>query len=87
MLGAGVWVKLVDAGTSGQTDPNSLPFPDLTSRPGFVAEFRAGGTRAPIASRDVDTLRFALMLVVFRMQPIAPPGRFEPIISPESIRR
>ena len=57
MLGAEVWVKLVDADQPTPTDPNSLSFLTMTTRPSFRAEFMAGdgGKTAVYMTRWVNT--------------------------------
>ena len=42
VLGAEVWVQLVDADQPTPTDPNALSFLTMTTRPSFRAEFKAG---------------------------------------------
>jgi hypothetical protein len=42
VLGAEVWVKLLDADRPMPTDPNALLILPLTTRPSFLAEFKAG---------------------------------------------
>ncbi|MFN5959038.1 MAG: hypothetical protein ACK462_13995 [Planctomyces sp.] len=42
MLGAEVWVKLVDADSPAPTDPAALTFLTMTTKPSFRAEFKAG---------------------------------------------
>ena len=57
VLGAEVWVKLVDAGQPTPTDPNALSFLTMTTRPSFRAEFKAGdgGKTAVYMTRWVNT--------------------------------
>ncbi len=42
MLGAEVWVKLVDADSPAPTGPAALTSLTMTTRPSFRAEFKAG---------------------------------------------
>jgi len=42
VLGAEVWVKLVDADSPAPTDPAALTFLTMTTKPSFRAEFKAG---------------------------------------------
>lgn len=57
VLGAEVWVKLVDADTPTPTDPSVLSFLTMTTRPSFRAEFKAGdgGKTAVYMTRWVNT--------------------------------
>ncbi len=61
VLGAEVWVKLVDADQLTATDPNALSFLTMTTRPCFRAphedEFKAGdgGKAAVYMTRWVNT--------------------------------
>jgi hypothetical protein len=57
VLGAEVWVALVDADTPPPTDPAALSFLSMTTRPGVVAEFRSGdgGKTAVYMTRWVNT--------------------------------
>ncbi|MFN0133007.1 MAG: hypothetical protein ACKVW3_10855 [Phycisphaerales bacterium] len=65
VLGAEVWVKLVDADTPAPTDPAALTFLTMTTKPSFRAEFKAGevgpnflcaGGAAVSMARRVNTL-------------------------------
>jgi hypothetical protein len=42
VLGAEVWVKLIDAGQPAPTDPNALAFLTMATKPTIRADFRAG---------------------------------------------
>jgi len=42
VLGAEVWVKLVDADSRAPTDPAALTFLTMTTKPSFRAKFEAG---------------------------------------------
>ena len=57
VLGAEVWVKLVDADAPAPTDPAALTFLTMTTKPSFRAEFKAGdgGKTAVYMSRWVNT--------------------------------
>ena len=57
VLGAEVWVKLVDADTPAPTDPAALTFLTMTTKPSFRAEFKAGegGKTAVYMARWVNT--------------------------------
>ncbi len=57
VLGAEVWVKLVDADQPAPTDPAALTFLTMTTRPSFRAEFKAGegGKTAVYMARWVST--------------------------------
>jgi hypothetical protein len=60
VLGAEVWVKLVDADTSAPTDPAALTFLTTTTRPSFRAAFKVGeggdmGGAAVCMARWVNT--------------------------------
>ena len=57
VLGAEVWVKLVDAGAPAPTDPAALTFLTMTTKPSFRAEFKAGegGKTAVYMARWVNT--------------------------------
>jgi hypothetical protein len=57
VLGAEVWVKLVDADSPAPTDPAALTFLTMTTRPSFRAEFKAGegGKTAVYMARWVNT--------------------------------
>ncbi len=57
VLGAEVWVKLVDAGQPAPTDPAVLSFLTLTTRPTVRTEFKAmdGGKTAVYMLRWVNT--------------------------------
>jgi hypothetical protein len=57
VLGAEVWVKLVDADQPAPTDPAALTFLTMTTRPSFRAEFKAGegGKTAVYMARWVNT--------------------------------
>lgn len=57
VLGAEVWVKLVDADTPAPTDPAALEFLTLTTRPSFRADFKPGegGKTAVYMARWVNT--------------------------------
>lgn len=57
VLGAEVWVKLVDADAPAPTDPAALTFLTMTTRPSFRAEFKAGegGKTAVYMARWVNT--------------------------------
>jgi hypothetical protein len=57
VLGAEVWVKLVDADTPAPSDPAALTFLTMTTRPSFRAEFKAGegGKTAVSMARWVNT--------------------------------
>ncbi len=57
VLGAEVWVKLVDADTPAPTDPAALTFLTMTTKPIFRAEFKAGegGKTAVYMARWVNT--------------------------------
>jgi len=56
-LGAGVWVKLVDAVSPALTDPAVLTFLTMTTKPSFCAEFKAGegGKAAVSMARWINT--------------------------------
>lgn len=57
VTGAEVWVKLVDAGAPAPTDPSTLSFLTLTTRPTLRTDFRAedGGKTAVYMLRWVNT--------------------------------
>ena len=57
VLGAEVWVKLVDADAPTPTDPAALTFLTMTTKPSFRAEFKAGegGKTAVYMARWVNT--------------------------------
>ena len=57
VLGAEVWVKLVDADQPAPTDPTALTFLTMTTKPSFRAEFKAGegGKTAVSMARWVNT--------------------------------
>jgi len=57
VLGAEVWVKLVDADSPAPTDPAALTFLTMTTKPSFRAEFKAGegGKTAVYMARWVNT--------------------------------
>ena len=57
VLGAEVWVKLVDADQPAPTDPAELTFLTMTTKPSFRAEFKAGegGKTAVYMARWVNT--------------------------------
>ena len=57
VLGAEVWVKLVDADQPAPTDPTALTFLTMTTKPSFRAEFKAGegGKTAVYMARWVNT--------------------------------
>ena len=57
VLGAEVWVKLVDADQPTPTDPAALTFLTMTTKPSFRAEFKAGegGKTAVYMARWVNT--------------------------------
>lgn len=57
VLGAEVWVKLVDADAPTPTDPAALTFLTMTTKPSFRAEFKAGegGKTAVYMARWVST--------------------------------
>jgi hypothetical protein len=57
VLGAEVWVKLVDAESPAPTDPAALTFLTMTTKPSFRAEFKAGegGKTAVYMARWVNT--------------------------------
>lgn len=57
VLGAEVWVKLVDADRPAPTDPAALTFLTMTTKPSFRAEFKAGegGKTAVYMARWVNT--------------------------------
>jgi len=57
VLGAEVWVKLVDADQPAPTDPAALTFLTMTTKPSFRAEFKAGegGKTAVYMARWVNT--------------------------------
>ena len=57
VLGAEVWVKLVDADAPAPTDPAALTFLTMTTKPSFRAEFKAGegGKTAVYMARWVNT--------------------------------
>ena len=57
VLGAEVWVKLVDADQPAPTGPAALSFLTMTTRPSFRAEFKAGkgGKTAVSMIRWVNT--------------------------------
>jgi hypothetical protein len=57
VLGAEVWVKLVDADQPAPTDPAALTFLTMTTRPSFRAEFKAGegGKTAVYMARWINT--------------------------------
>jgi hypothetical protein len=57
VLGAEVWVKLVDADASAPTDPAALTFLTMTTKPSFRADFKAGegGKTAVYMARWVNT--------------------------------
>jgi hypothetical protein len=60
VLGAEVWVKLVDADQPAPTDPAALTFLTMTTRPpptSFRAEFKSGdgGKTAVYMARWVNT--------------------------------
>jgi hypothetical protein len=57
VLGAEVWVKLVDADQPAPTDPAALTFLTMTTNPSFRAEFKAGegGKTAVYMARWVNT--------------------------------
>ena len=57
VLGAEVWVKLVDADSPAPTDPAALTFLTMTTKPSFRAEFKAGegGKTAVYMARWVCT--------------------------------
>jgi hypothetical protein len=57
VLGAEVWVKLVDPGTPAPTDPALLSFLTMATKPSVIAEYRAanGGKTAVYMLRWVNT--------------------------------
>lgn len=57
VLGAEVWVKLVDADQPAPTDPAALTFLTMTTKPSFRAEFKAGqgGKTAVYMARWINT--------------------------------
>ncbi|MCC6321208.1 MAG: hypothetical protein IT438_07210 [Phycisphaerales bacterium] len=57
VLGAEVWVKLVDAGQPAPTNPAALAFLTMATRPSVTAEYRAegGGKTAVSMLRWVST--------------------------------
>ena len=57
VLGAEVWVKLVDPGTPAPTDPAALAFLTMATKPSVVTEYRAadGGKTAVYMLRWVNT--------------------------------
>ena len=57
VLGAEVWVKLVDADQPAPTGPAALSFLSMTTRPSFRAEFKAGegGKTAVSMTRWINT--------------------------------
>ena len=57
VLGAEVWVKLVDADQPAPTGPAALSFLTMTTRPSFRAEFKAGegGKTAVSMTRWINT--------------------------------
>ena len=57
VLGAEVWVKLVDADSPAPTDPAALTFLTMTTKPSLRAEFNAGegGKTAVYMARWVNT--------------------------------
>ena len=57
VLGAEVWVKLVDADAPAPTDPAALTFLTMTTKPSFRAEFKTGegGKTAVYMARWVNT--------------------------------
>ncbi|MGD9791158.1 MAG: hypothetical protein AB7Q00_08960 [Phycisphaerales bacterium] len=57
VLGAEVWVKLVDAGQPAPTDPAALAFLTMATKPSVTAEYRAadGGKTAVYMLRWVST--------------------------------
>lgn len=57
VLGAEVWVKLVDAGAPAPTDPAALAFLTMATKPSITAEYRAadGGKTAVYMLRWVNT--------------------------------
>ena len=57
MLGAEVWVKLVDAGEPAPTDPTAMTFLAMATKPSIRADFRggAGGKIAVYMARWIDT--------------------------------
>lgn len=57
VLGAEVWVMLVDPDQPTSTDPNALTFLTMTTRPSFRAEFKVGdgGKTAVYMTRRVNT--------------------------------
>ena len=57
VLGAEVWVKLVDADAPAPTDPAALTFLTMTTKPSFRAEFKAGegGKTAVYMARWINT--------------------------------
>jgi hypothetical protein len=57
VLGAEVWVKLVDADSPAPTDPAALTFLTMTTRPSFRADFKPGegGKTAVSMARWINT--------------------------------
>jgi hypothetical protein len=57
VLGAEVWVKLVEADQPAPTDPNEMSFLTMTTKPSFRAEFKAaeGGKTAVYMARWINT--------------------------------
>jgi hypothetical protein len=57
VLGAEVWVKLVDADQPAPTDPAALTFLTMTTKPSFRAEYAraAGGKTAVYMARWINT--------------------------------
>jgi hypothetical protein len=57
VLGAEVWVKLVDADSPAPTDPAALTFLTMTTKPSFRADFKPGegGKTAVYMARWVNT--------------------------------
>jgi hypothetical protein len=57
VLGAEVWVKLVDADSPAPTDPAALTFLTMTTKPRLRADFHAGysGKTAVYMLRWVNT--------------------------------
>jgi hypothetical protein len=57
VLGAEVWVKLLDADQPAPTDPAALTFLTMTTRPSFRADFKPGegGKTAVYLARWINT--------------------------------
>ena len=57
MLGAEVWLTLIDAGQPVPTDPTALAFLTMATKPSIRADFRSGdgGKTAVYMARWVNT--------------------------------